>query len=332
MNSQASTLKYGLVGESAAMRALDRQIHTAARSDFPVLVSGESRAGKELVARAIHLQSSRAQKPFVSLNCGALSEMLLELALFGYKRGAFTSALRKKKGLFQAAHKGTIFLDEIIEMSPNCQVKLLRVLQEHVVRPVGKHSEISVDVRVIAATKRDLAREMALGRFREDLYYQLAVLTIDTTALRTGLSDIPIRVQDFLEPAQKTLRRSQKHKIEDRAMDMLSAYDWPDNVRQLQPVVEPSGAITSKRAAITVDDIHSELPGVTLTATTQVPVFYDENDSLDQFLDRTMLQLYEQLLAKAGSHTKTARILRADRVSLYQRIERARRRLQLAQS
>jgi transcriptional regulator with PAS, ATPase and Fis domain len=309
---------------------LYRQIRMAARCDLTVLISGESGTGKELVARAIHLQSSRAKKPFVSLNCGTLTETLLESELFGYERGAFTGAHHNKKGLFEAAHTGTIFLDEIGELSPSSQVKLLRVLQESAFRPVGGHLEISVDVRVIAATNRELAAETASGRFRADLFYRIAVLTINTPALRSRPSDIPILIQYFLDQAQKTLTRSQKHKIEDHAISMLSTYGWPGNVRQLRHVVERLVATASGGATITVDDIHAALPGTALTATSQIPLVYHENESLDQFLDRVTLQLYGQLLAKTGSHTKTARILRTDRVSLYQRIERARERLQLA--
>jgi transcriptional regulator with PAS, ATPase and Fis domain len=209
---------------------LNRQIRMAARCDLTVLISGESGTGKELVARAIHLQSSRAKKPFVSINCGTLTETLLESELFGYERGAFTGAHQKKKGLFEAAHTGTIFLDEIGEMSPGCQVKLLRVLQEAAFRPVGAHLEISVDVRVVAATNRDLAQETASGRFRADLFYRIAVLTINTPALRSRPSDIPILIQHFLDQAQKTLTRAQKHEIEDHAIAMLSTYGWPGNV------------------------------------------------------------------------------------------------------
>jgi len=330
MNSQAIKSDYGLVGESAGMRMLNRQIRMAARCDLTVLISGESGTGKELVARAIHLQSSRAKKPFVSLNCGTLTETLLESELFGYERGAFTGAHHNKKGLFEAAHTGTIFLDEIGEMSPSSQVKLLRVLQESAFRPVGGHLEISVDVRVIAATNRDLAQETTTGRFRSDLFYRIAVLTINTPALRSRPSDIPILIQYFLDQAQKKLPRSQKHKIEDHAISMLSTYGWPGNVRQLRHVVDRLVATASKGATITVDDIHAALPGTALTATSQIPLVYHENESLDQFLDRVTIQLYGQLLAKTGSHTKTARILRTDRVSLYQRIERARERLQLA--
>lgn len=330
MNSQASKLDFGLVGESAVMRMLNRQIRMAARCDLTVLISGESGTGKELVARAIHLHSSRAKKPFVSINCGTLTETLLESELFGYERGAFTGAHQKKKGLFEAAHTGTILLDEIGEMSPSCQVKLLRVLQESAFRPIGGHLEVSVDVRIIAATNRDLAEESTTGRFRSDLFYRIAVLTINTPALRSRPSDIPILIQYFLDQAQKTLTRSQKHKFEDHAIAMLSAYGWPGNVRQLRHVVERLVATASDGATITVDDIHAALPGTALTATSQIPLVYHENESLDQFLDRVTLQLYGQLLAKTGSHTKTARILRTDRVSLYQRIERARERLQLA--
>lgn len=312
------------------MRALDRQILTAARCDLAVLICGESGTGKELAARAIHLQSSRKKKAFVSLNCGVLTETALELELFGYERGAFSGALRKKKGVLETAHNGTIFLNKVDEMSPRCQLKLLRVLRERVYTSIGGHAEISVDVRVIAATNRDLAKEMAIRRFREDLYYHLAVLTINTPTLRNHRSDIPMLIQHFLAPAGKTSRRSQRRTIEDSAIGILSTYDWPGNVRQLQQVVQRLRGTNFKRAPITVDDIHRVLPGATLTATAQVPVVYDQNESLDQFLDRIMLQLYEQLLAKTGSHTVTARMLRTDRVSLYQRIERARRRLESA--
>ena len=179
------------------MKVLDHHIRTAAACDLTVLICGETGTGKELVARAVHQQSTRASKPFVSLNCGTLTETLLDSELFGYERGAFTGADQKKKGLFEAAHTGTIFLDEIAELSTSCQVKLLRVLQERAVRSVGSHAETSVDVRVIAATNRDLAQEIEAGRFREDLYYRIAVLTITTPPLRARPSDIPCLVDHF---------------------------------------------------------------------------------------------------------------------------------------
>ena len=326
MASEVSRLD--IIGESAAMKALERQIRIAARCDLTVLVCGESGTGKELVARAIHLQSARSKKPFVSINCGTLTETLLESELFGYERGAFTGANQKKKGLFEAAHTGTIFLDEIAEMSTSCQVKLLRVLQESAFRPVGGNSETSVDVRVIAATNRDLNQEMSAGRFRDDLYYRIAVLTASTPPLRKRPSDIPILVDHFLREAQKTLTRLHKHKIDANAVSALSAYTWPGNVRQLRHVIERLVATAAEGETITVDDIYKALPAATLTgATSQVPIIFHERDSLDDFLDRTMLGLYDQLLAKTGSHSQAARLLRTDRVSLYQRIERARRRL-----
>jgi transcriptional regulator with PAS, ATPase and Fis domain len=333
MTSQVSRPTYGLIGESAAMKALNRQIRTAAQCDLTVLISGESGTGKELVARAIHLQSSRANKPFVSLNCGTLTETLLESELFGYERGAFTGAVQKKKGLFEAAHTGTIFLDEIGELSTSSQVKLLRVLQESAFRPVGGHAEISFDARVIAATNRDLAKEMASGRFREDLYYRIAVLMINAPPLRQRPSDIPILIEHFLEQVQETLTRSSNNKIDAKAVAALSGYPWPGNVRQLRHIVERLIATAAEGATITESDIYKALPLATVTgAASKVPVTYQENDSLDDFLDRIMLGLYDQLLAKTGSHTQTARLLRTDRVSLYQRIERARRRLQVVQS
>ncbi|MDX6528444.1 MAG: two-component system, NtrC family, response regulator HydG [Blastocatellia bacterium] len=328
MKSHMSQMDHGIIGESAAMRALGRQIRTAASCDLTALVSGESGTGKELVARAIHLQSGRAKKPFVSLNCGTLTETLLESELFGYERGAFTGAHQKRKGLFEAAHTGTLFLDEIAEMSTSCQVKLLRVLQESAFRPVGGHVETSVDVRIIAATNRDLAQEMAAGRFRDDLYYRIAVLTISTPPLRKRPSDIPILIEHFLSDAQKKIRRSRQHRINQDAITALTAYSWPGNVRQLRHVIERLVATVANGATINADDIYRALPAAHLTGnTSQVPIIFHDTDSLDDFLDRTMLGLYDQLLAKTGSHSQTARLLRADRVSLYQRIERARQRV-----
>src|SRR5947207_2106529 len=192
---------HGIIGSSPVMKTLDCQIATAARSDLTVLITGESGTGKELVARAIHNSGARVSAAFISFNCGAITESLLESELFGYERGAFTGANQSRRGLFEAANGGTIFLDEIGEMSTACQVKLLRVLQESAVRPVGAHAEIPIDVRVIAATNRHLPQEIALGRFRQDLLYRIAVLTIATPPLRERASDIPFLVEYFLSEA-----------------------------------------------------------------------------------------------------------------------------------
>lgn len=327
MKSPTLRLDHKLIGESAPMKVLNREIRTAAGCDLTVLICGESGTGKELVARAIHLQSSRAKRPFVSLNCSTLNETLLEPELFGYERGAFTGALQKKKGLFAAAHRGTIFLDAVSEISTNCQVKLLRVLQEGAFRTVGGCTETSVDVRVIAATNRDLAHEMESGRFREDLYYRIAVLPINTPALRERPSDIPLLIDHFLHHAQKRLARSVNQMIEPDAVTALASYPWPGNVRQLRHVVERLVATSADGVMITESDIHRALPATTLSsATSEVPIF-DENESLDAFLDRTMLRVYDELIAKTGSHTQAAKMLHMDRVALYQRIKRARGRL-----
>jgi transcriptional regulator with PAS, ATPase and Fis domain len=329
VSSQFSLFNSGILGESPSIDDLLRQIVTAARCDLTVLVSGESGTGKELVARAIHEQSARAMNAFVSVNCGALTETLLESELFGYERGAFTGANEKRKGLFEAAHNGTIFLDEIGEMSPACQVKLLRVLQESTIRPIGARSETRVDARVITATNRNLAHEMPAGRFREDLFYRIAVLTINTPPLRKHVSDIPLLIEHFLCEAEQKIKCSRKHTIEQEGITVLSNYGWPGNVRQLRHVVERLVATTMDGEIITADAVRRALPNGNLSgAGAQVPLLYHENDSLEAFLDRTLLTLYDQLLAKTGNHSQAARLLRIDRTSLYQRLERARRRMQ----
>ena len=328
MSSQFSLFNGGIVGESPLIDALLDEIGTASRCDLTVLISGESGTGKELVARAIHDQSSRAMNPFISVNCGTLTETLLESELFGYERGAFTGANEKRKGLFEAAHKGTIFLDEIGEMSAACQVKLLRVLQEGTVRPVGARAETLVDARVITATNRNLALEMQGRRFREDLFYRIAVLTIDTPPLKKRASDIPLLVDHFLGEAEKRLKCSRRRRFEKEAIKVLSTYPWPGNVRQLRHVVEKLVATTGDGELINADLARRALPnGHLTTASAQVPLLYHEDDSLEGFLDRTLLSLYEQLLAKSGSHSQAARLLRIDRTSLYQRLERAKRRI-----
>jgi two-component system, NtrC family, response regulator PilR len=218
-----------------------------------VVVHGESGTGKELVARAIHSCSPRAGEPFVSINCGAFPEPLLESELFGYVKGAFTGANQNKRGLFEVASSGTIFLDEIGEMSVAMQVKLLRVLQERSVRPVGGSSEIPIDVRVIAATNRDLGQMVAENSFREDLYYRISVIPIEVPPLRERRDDIAILASAFLKKfapgAGKSIIR-----IAEASLDTLSGYDWPGNVRQLENAIERAVAME------TSDELHVELP------------------------------------------------------------------------
>jgi transcriptional regulator with PAS, ATPase and Fis domain len=328
VSSQFSLFNHGIVGESAAIQSLLEHIDEAARCDFTVLISGESGTGKELVAQAIHENSARSTKPFIPVNCGAFTETLLESELFGYERGAFTGANEKRKGLFEAAHTGTIFLDEIAEMSPSCQVKMLRVLQEGTFRPVGGRAETSVDVRIVTATNRNLTQEMNTGRFRKDLFYRIAVLTIDTPALRHRASDIPGLVHHFMRHAEEKIKSPRKHKIERDAMTIMCNYGWPGNVRELRHVIERLVARTMN-GEITADAVRRAMPAASqCMPDAQIPLLIYENDSLDAFIDRSFLSLYDQLMAQTGSHVKTARLLGLDRSALYQRLERTRRRME----
>jgi len=327
VSAQFSLFNHGIVGDSAAIQSLLQHIDVSARCDFTVLICGESGTGKELVARAIHQNSARAAKPFIPVNCGAFTETLLESELFGYERGAFTGAHEKRKGLFEAAHTGTIFLDEIGEMSPACQVKLLRVLQEGAFRPVGGRAETSVDARIIAATNRNLSQEMTNGRFRKDLFYRIAVLTIDTPALRHRSSDIPALVHHFVRQAEEKIRCPRKHTIDADAMIVLRNYGWPGNVRELRHVVERLVAMTMSEE-ITAETVVRAMPQTSpCRPDAQIPLLVYENDSLDAFIDRSFVCLYDQLMAQTGSHSKVARLLDTDRSALYRRLERTRKRL-----
>ncbi len=230
-----------IVGGSAKMDAIFQMIETVAEVQSTVLVTGESGTGKELVARAIHDMSPRAEKPFISINCGAFTETLLESELFGYVKGAFTGANTNRKGLFEAAHNGTIFLDEIGEMSFAMQVKLLRVLQERRVRPVGAHDELQVDARVIAATNRDLKKMTEEGTFREDLFYRISVIPMHLPPLRERAEDIPDLIEHFVkkfnDQAGKNVTMSPK------TAQILETYAWHGNVRELEHTIERAVAL-----------------------------------------------------------------------------------------
>jgi Response regulator containing CheY-like receiver, AAA-type ATPase, and DNA-binding domains len=230
-----------IVGNSAKMQAVYQMIETVAEVQSTVLITGESGTGKELVARAIHDLSPRAEKPFISINCGAFTETLLESELFGYVKGSFTGATTNRKGLFEAANKGTIFLDEIGEMSPAMQVKLLRVLQERRVRPVGAHEEIPIDTRVIAATNRDLKAMVSEGTFREDLYYRISVIPINLPPLRERKEDIAGLVQHFIKKYCEQTGRNLT--ISEKAAQLLENYTWHGNVRELEHTIERAVAL-----------------------------------------------------------------------------------------
>jgi DNA-binding NtrC family response regulator len=227
----------GLIGSGAAMQQVYRLTRQVARSNASVLLLGETGTGKELIAKAIHRLSPRGSGPFIRVNCGALAENLLESELFGHVRGAFTGAIDNRTGRFEAAHTGTVFLDEINSTTPKLQVKLLRVLQEHEFERVGDTQTIRVDTRVVAASNRDLFEEAHAGRFREDLYYRLNVVTIYLPPLRERREDIPALVGHFLDLYSKANNRHVPH-IHPEASRALQQYDWPGNVRELQNYVE----------------------------------------------------------------------------------------------
>jgi len=233
-----------IIGRSAPMMRLMETVAQVAPSEATVLITGESGTGKEMIAGAIHFNSPRKDGPFVKINCAAITETLLESELFGHEKGAFTGAHRQKEGRFRQAHGGSLFLDEISEMSLAMQVKLLRVLQEREITRVGGEEVIKVDVRIIAATNKDLAREIEAGRFREDLYYRLNVVALEMPPLRERREDIPLLAQHFLEALSKENRKNIKG-FTPQAMDRLMKYDWPGNVRELMNAVE-RGVVLSR--------------------------------------------------------------------------------------
>ncbi len=271
-----------LVGNSVPMQRVKEIISKVATTDSPVLIEGESGTGKELVAAAIHRLSGRAKGPFIPVNCSAIPEDLLESEFFGHVRGAFSGAVSDALGLFRGANEGTIFLDEIAELSPGLQVKLLRVLQEMQVRPVGSTKAHSVDVRVIAATNRDLDRSIADGRFRQDLYYRLNVVRVSLPPLRTRREDIPALVNHFLRRYNRRFRRDVKGITPD-ALAALAAYDFPGNVRELENVIERAFAMGA-REQITLADLPvlgtASVPAVASPASGSVPRLADVEKDL----------------------------------------------------
>ncbi len=261
-----------IVGSSPRMLEVYEMVARVAPTRSTVLIQGETGTGKELIARAMHYSTPRADRPFVAIDCSALAETLLESELFGHVKGAFTGALAEKRGLFEAAHGGTCLLDEVGEISPSVQAKLLRVVQEHEVKRVGGTESVQVDVRVIAATNKDLARLVADGRFREDLFYRLSVVTIVLPPLRERREDIPLLAHHFLEKYAAADTRSIHH-ISPEAMALLVAYDWPGNVRELEHAIEHAVALTTN-SVIRPEDLppkcrrcvepHSGRPALTL--------------------------------------------------------------------
>ncbi len=303
----------GLIGRTAPMLAVYKQIAHAADATVPVLVVGESGTGKELVARAIHAYGSRAARPFVPVNCGAIAESLLESELFGHTRGSFTGAVADTKGIFEQANGGTVFLDEIGETSPALQVKLLRTLEEGEIRPVGASRTTKVDVRVVAATNADLEQSVAEQKFRQDLYYRLSVIVIKVPPLRERPSDIPLLVAQFLHNACG--RSGRQIEVTPAAMAALSAYSWPGNVRELENTVERL-VLFSRGSAIDVADLPAPFQG---TAPPSVASLFVDLPTLDLLERRYVLHVLDQV---KGNRTRAAEVLGIDRRTLYRMAER----------
>ena len=303
-----------LLGRSSKMLELFEHIRAVAITSSTVLITGESGTGKELAARAIHVGSPRASEQFVSINCGAVPEGLLESELFGHLRGSFTGAITNHKGLFEVAHRGTIFLDEIAEMSPTMQVKLLRVLQEKRVRRIGSTGEIEIDVRILAATNKNLEQGVEDKSFREDLYYRLNVIPIHLSPLRDRRDDVPLLAEHFLVKARESMGRNIT-KIADEAVALLTAYDWPGNVRELENVIERAVALETT-SVILPERLPEKVRDFGNVAAGGGSEGEDEEfpeEGVD-FADR-VANVERQLLSSAMSHaggvqTKAAKLLR----------------------
>ncbi|MBI4964909.1 MAG: sigma-54-dependent Fis family transcriptional regulator [Desulfomonile tiedjei] len=257
LEAELGTIWGNIVGKSRAMETVFSLMKRVADTPTTVLITGESGTGKELIARGIHKASSRSQAPFVSINCAAVPENLLESELFGYEKGAFTGAVSLKQGKFEFADSGSLFLDEVGEMSLNLQVKLLRVLQEQEFQRVGGNKDIKVDVRIIAATNKDLREEVDAGRFRADLFFRLNVVAINVPPLRERRQDIPVLVAHFLNKFGERLGRSIRD-VDPDVMSALYSYSWPGNVRELENVIE-RGLVLSRSSTLTPDDLPPEI-------------------------------------------------------------------------
>jgi two-component system, NtrC family, response regulator AtoC len=311
-----------IIGRSPAMVDVYKTVARAAATKSTVLILGESGTGKELMARALHQHSPRSHRPFVAVDCGAMTESLLESELFGHVRGAFTGAFTDKRGVFEEAATGTCFLDEIGDITPNMQAKLLRVLQENEIRRVGGQKWIKVDVRILAATNKDLMERVKQGTFRQDLFYRVNVVTIHLPALRQRAEDIPALAYHFLR------RYSQEHGkavvgISADAMTLLRTYNWPGNIRELENIIERAVAL-SNQGILTPEDLPVEvrdgaMSGAIPNRPSEAWKGFDDLPSLEEVKKRYILRVLE---STQGNISRAAEILEIDRRSLYRMLER----------
>lgn len=311
-----------IIGKSPSICEVFSLIEKVQDTDSTVLIQGESGTGKELIAQALHYGGERRDNPFVPVNCGAIPAELLESELFGHEKGAFTHAIRTRIGRFEMADKGTVFLDEIAEMSPVLQVKLLRVLQERKFERVGGAKTITSDFRVIAATNRDLAEEVRNGNFREDLYYRLTVIPIESPPLRERKSDIPLLVEKFLERFCVSKKRVIRG-VDDDAMECLKRYPWPGNVRELENMIERM-VILAAGEVITMDDLPPQLLNPTASMASPAVAEIPETDFC---LSEVVAEYERKLIVRALQQTgwvknRAAKLLKVNRTTLLEKMKR----------
>ena len=304
-----------LIGQSPGMRNIYLLIAAVSENKSTVLVTGESGTGKELVARTIHRQGPWADRPFVAINCGAMSETLLDSQLFGHRRGAFTGAIADHNGVFQTANGGTLFLDEIAEIPLSLQVKFLRAIQEKEVMPLGLNRSIKVDVRIIAASNRDLEDAVRKGTFREDLFYRLNVVPIHLPPLRERREDIPLLIEHFVSTFSTEYKVEPK-KIAPEAMEKLNAYPWPGNIRELQNMIERMFAL-SRSSEITLADLPGSIAGFE-----EKPPQFSDLVELPTLEDMERSLIGAALRKSQGNKNEAARLLAIDRQRLYRKIEK----------
>jgi DNA-binding NtrC family response regulator len=309
----------GLLGRSPVMIGLYKEIARVAPTRSTILIIGESGAGKELVARSIHQHSTRSAGSFVAVNCGALTETLLEAELFGHVRGAFTGAVNDRKGLWEEASGGTLFLDEVGETSPAFQVKLLRALQEGEIRRVGSPRATQVDARILAATNRNLEQDVKAGKFREDLFYRLSVVTLRVPSLKERRTDIPLLAEHFLSLVLDREGHKQL-KLSEETIRTLVAYNWPGNVRELESAIEYA-VLHARGHAIDPEDLPEKLQTAQVRAAARSPLsaLFEDLPALDELERRYLLYILE---VTGGNRTRAAEVLGIDRRTLYRMIDR----------
>ena len=314
-------IRENIIGKSKELKKVFELIGKVANTDSTVLISGESGTGKELIAKAIHYSSYRKDRPFIPVNCGAIPEELLESELFGHEKGAFTGAHKARTGRFELADTGTVFLDEIGDMSPNLQVKILRVLQEQELERVGGVRPVKVDIRIIAATHRDLEKAVADLKFREDLYYRLNVIPVNLPSLRDRNSDVSLLVNYFINIFNIQKSRSIQG-VTKEALECLKAYRWPGNIRELQNIIERM-VVLKMDGTIDVEDLPDNILSGRLDKDSTEVKLPENGDSFNSMVTNFEKQLIQQALTKSsGVKNKAAKLLNMNRTTLVEKIKK----------